>query len=166
MKDNIRFTEERIKIVEKNKDKIERKSDTDITINGLDVSVEGEAVDVLKARNIMDALFEGFTLDESFKLLNEKNQLKVVRLKDFASSGMSVEKLKGRIIGEGGRTKRLIEELAKVSLSVHGKNVSMIGNAREVSAATKAVQMLVNGKPHNKVYRYLEQNQPDNEEMV
>jgi len=166
MKENVRFTEERIGIVERNKDEIEKKSNTTVTIKGLNVTLEGKAVDVLKAKNILDALFQGFTLEKSFKLLNEKNQLKVVRLKDFASSGMSVEKLKGRIIGEGGRAKRLIEELAKVSVSVHNDNVSMIGNAREVSAATKAVQMLVNGKPHNKVYRYLEQNQPDKEEMI
>lgn len=166
MEDSIRFTEERIKIVEKNKEEIETKAGIEIAIRGLDVKLEGEAVDVLKGRNIMNALFEGFTLEESFKLLNEKNQLKVVRLRDFASSGMPVEKIKGRIIGEGGRTKRLIEELAKVSVSVHEDNVSLIGDPEEVSTAKKAVQMLVNGKPHNKVYRYLEQNQPNSEEMI
>jgi len=166
MEKGVRFTEDRIKIVEKNESEIERKAKVDMDIKGLDVRLEGKAVDVLKAENILDAIFEGFPLEESFKLLNEENQLKVVHLNDFTSSGMSVEKIKGRIIGEGGRTRELIEELAKVSVSIHGKNVSLIGNPGEISTAMRAVEMLIHGKPHGRVYRYLEQNQPGKEEMI
>ncbi len=162
----VRFTEKRINLVERNKAEIERKAGVDISLSGLDVRIEGDTVDVLKTENIMDALFEGFALEESFKLLNEENQLKVVRLNDLTSSGASVEKLKGRIIGRGGRTKELIEELARVSVSVHGDNVSLIGMPREVGTAKKAVQMLVNGKPHNRVYRYLEESQSKKEKMI
>lgn len=162
MEKGVRFTEKRIKVLEENRDLIQRKANVEIEIEGLDVKISGEAVDVHKAGKIADALFEGFTVDQSFKLLNEENQLKVVRLKDFASSGRSVEKMKGRIIGRGGRTRELIEELAKVTVSVHGDKVSFIGTPEEVSVAKKAVQMLINGKPHGRVYRYLEQNQPKN----
>lgn len=162
----VRFTEKRINLVERNKAEIERKAGVDISLSGLDVRIEGDTVDVLKTENIMDALFEGFALEESFKLLNEENQLKVVRLNDLTSSGASVEKLKGRIIGRGGRTKELIEELARVSVSVHGDNVSLIGMPEEVGTAKKAVQMLVNGKPHNRVYRYLEESQSKKEKMI
>jgi len=87
-------------------------------------------------------------------------------LKDLTSSGMSLDKIKGRVIGEGGRTKRLIKELASVSVSVHKDNVSFIGGPEGVEAAKRAVQMLVNGKPHGRVYRYLEQNQPKKEKMI
>ncbi|MFP4115930.1 MAG: hypothetical protein ACLFTQ_01885 [Candidatus Aenigmatarchaeota archaeon] len=166
MRKGIRFTQKKIKTIERNKSEIEKKANVEMEIRGLDVNLEGKAVDVLRAENILDALFEGFTLDESFKLLNKRNQLKVVHLNDYTSSGMSLEKLKGRIIGENGRTKELIEELAKVSISVHGKNVSLIGGPEGIGAATRAVEMLVNGKPHGKVYRYLEQNQPGNKELI
>ncbi len=166
IEESIRFTRERIDIVKKNLREIKKRTDVDISIKGLDVILKGKAVDVLKLKNTLNALFEGFVPRESFKLLNEKNQLMVVRLNDYTSSGMSVEKMKGRIIGEGGRTKRLLEELTKVSVSVHGNRVSLIGKPKEIASAKKAIQMLVNGKPHGKVYRYLEQNQQKKEEMI
>ncbi len=165
MEKGVRFTRERIDSIKENKDRIEGKAKVEIDIRGLDVKIKGEAVNVHKTVKILDAIHDGFEIKNSFKLLNEKNQLKVVRLKDFASSGRSVEKMKGRIIGRGGRTKELIEELSNVSVSVHEDRVSFIGKPEEVSIAKKAVGMLINGKPHGRVYRYLEQNQP-NERMI
>ncbi len=166
MEKSVRFTPKKIGLLEENKGKIERRANVDITINKLDVKITGNDIDVLKTRNIINAIFEGFDLERSFKLLNDENQLKVVRLSDFTSSGRSVEKIKGRIIGRGGRTRELIEELAEVLVSVHGDNVSFIGKPGNIDIAKKAVEMLINGKPHGRVYRYMEESKTKNEEMI
>lgn len=163
MKKYIRASKDRISLIKKNRKKIEAETDTEIRIRNLNVEVEGESLNVWNAKDIIRAVNDGFRIGQAFKLLNDEVQLKIVQLKQIVSSRSSIDKAKGRIIGRDGRTRELIERYSKASVSVHGDNVSIIGRPGEVAVASKAVEMLMNGAPHGKVYGFLEQNQPKNE---
>jgi ribosomal RNA assembly protein len=160
MRKGVKVSKKRISLIEKSKDELEEMTEVNISITGLQVELEGESLKVWKASNIIDAIEKGFSFKRSLKLLNDKNQLKIVRLKDITSSREEINKIKGRVIGKDGRTRELIEEYSKALVSVHGDYVSVIGRPEEIGVASKAIQMLINGTPHGRVYSYLEQNQP------
>jgi ribosomal RNA assembly protein len=78
-------------------------------------------------------------------------------LRDFAGkSENSLERIRGRIIGLKGKSRRVIEELTKCQVSVYGKTVALIGDAAEVKLAKEAVSMLAGGSQHRSVYNMLQ----------
>jgi len=73
----------------------------------------------------------------------------------FGRSESDIRRVKGRIIGMEGKTRKIIEELTDTNICVYGHTVSIIGDIEQVQAAREAIQMLINGSPHNIVYRFL-----------
>jgi arCOG04150 universal archaeal KH domain protein len=67
-----------------------------------------------------------------------------------------LQRQKGRVIGEGGRTRELIEELSGAVVVIRGSTVGIIGGPEEVAIVRHAVGMLLDGAPHGAVYAYLE----------
>jgi len=63
--------------------------------------------------------------------------------------------VKGRIIGQEGKTRRIVEELTDADVSVHGHTVAIIANLDEMEIAREAIKMLLRGSEHSTVYRYL-----------
>jgi len=73
----------------------------------------------------------------------------------FGRSLSDLERLKGRIIGQEGKTRRIIEELTDADVSVYGHTISIIADADEMDIAREAIQMLLKGRQHSSVYRFL-----------
>jgi len=72
-----------------------------------------------------------------------------------------LQRVKGRIIGEDGKTRRIIEELSEADVSVHGHTVAIIADMDEMEVAREAVKMLLRGSQHSTVYRYLHRKRRD-----
>ncbi|MFQ5711290.1 MAG: pre-rRNA-processing protein PNO1 [Candidatus Geothermarchaeales archaeon] len=123
------------------------------------VSIEnvGEDVDALmKASNIIRAIEYGFSPERAERLLSDDYSLHVMDLTSYGGkSDKDVSRIKGRIIGEGGKTRRVIEETTGVDLSVYRNFVGMIGSYEGIVLASEAVKMLASGSPHKSVYNYL-----------
>ena len=115
----------------------------------------------LKARDIVIAIARGFSEARAFRLLGEDAYIDVLDIKDFAHSRNRIAQIKARLIGARGKTRRLIEELTGVELSVSGHAVSLIGDAFEMAIAREAVVMLLRGSEHATVYRFLERKRAD-----
>ena len=73
----------------------------------------------------------------------------------FGRSESDIKRVKGRIIGTEGKTRKLIEELTEADVVVYGHTVGIIGSFEEADAARNAVQMIVEGCQHHTVYNYL-----------
>jgi ribosomal RNA assembly protein len=73
----------------------------------------------------------------------------------FGRSESDLRRVKGRIIGQNGKTRLIIEELTECNVAVFGHTVSMIGTIEQVEVAREAIQMLVRGSLHSTVYRFL-----------
>ena len=115
----------------------------------------------LKARDIVQAMARGFSEDRAFRLLDEDSYLEILDIKDFAHSKNRVAQIRARLIGTRGKTRRIIEELTSVDVSVWGHTVAMIGGAFEMAIAREAVVMLLRGSEHRTVYRFLERKRAD-----
>ncbi len=143
----------------------------------LEVSVDSQTGDVtltlapdaddpsvlFRAKEVVTAIGRGFAPERAFKLIQDEDALlDVIDLRElFGRSLPELERVKGRIIGQEGKTRRIIEELTDAEVSVYGHTVSIIADAEEMDIAREAVQMLLQGKQHSSVYRFLNKKRRD-----
>lgn len=112
---------------------------------------------LFKAKEVVNAIGRGFSPERAFRLIrDEEAVLDVIDLRDiFGRSESDIRRVKGRIIGMEGKTRRIVEELTETDVSVYGHTVAIIGNIEQVQAARGAIQMLIKGSLHSTVYRFL-----------
>jgi len=118
----------------------------------------GDPAALLKARDTIVAIGNGFSPEKALQLSRDEVVLEVIDVSDYV--GKDPEDLKrvmGRIIGAQGKTRRIIEETAHVDLAITRDKVSIIGHPEDVDAAKRAVMMLIEGAMHSTVYRFLDQ---------
>ncbi|MBM3309734.1 MAG: RNA-processing protein [Candidatus Altiarchaeales archaeon] len=158
--DFVNIPEERVGVLigpeGKTKREVERRAKVKLNIEENSVSIEGEGFSAWKARDVVQAIGRGFNPDYAFLLFNEDYVFEMLNLKDFASE-RSWDRLRGRVIGEGGKIRKLLEKESGAFISVYGKTISFIGSFDEVGIAKEAVLMLLNGAKHGSVRRFLEQ---------
>jgi len=112
---------------------------------------------LFKAKDVITALGRGFSPEHAFRLIrDEEAMLDVIDLRSvFGKSEADIKRVKGRIIGMNGKTRRIIEELTDTNVAVFGHTVAIIGTIEQVEAAREAIEMLVKGSMHGTVYRFL-----------
>lgn len=127
----------------------------------IDDSEASDRVLGLKARDVVQAMARGFSEERAFRLLDEDAYIEILDIKEFAHSKNRVAQVRARLIGTRGKTRRIIEELTGVDVSVWGHTVALIGGAFEMVIAREAVFMLLRGSEHKTVYRFLERKRAD-----
>lgn len=112
---------------------------------------------LFRSKEVIIAIGRGFSPERAFRLLkDDEATLKVIDLREVVGRSPSdMKRLKGRVIGKGGKTRRIIEELTDTIISVYGHTISIIGNMEQAEAAREAVRMLMKGSQHSTVYRFL-----------
>jgi ribosomal RNA assembly protein len=112
-----------------------------------------------KAVEIVSAIAKGFSPERAYRLLEEEEVvLQLVDLRDYAGkSTNSLSRIKGRIIGESGKSRKTMEEISGAYISVYGHTVGLIGTFEETKLATEAVTMLSKGRSHASVYNMLQE---------
>ena len=139
---------------------IEESTNTKLNIDSKegDIFVSGEdALGLYTAREIIKAIGRGFNPDIAKLLLKPDYIFEVIDLSEYVGkSKEAMLRLKGRVIGKEGKSRRLIEELAECNISVFGKTISIIGAPESASSARHAVESLLRGSTHANVYKWLE----------
>jgi ribosomal RNA assembly protein len=112
---------------------------------------------LFRAKDVVTAIGRGFSPEHALRLIrDEEAMLDVIDLRTvFGRSESDIRRVKGRIIGMNGKTRRTVEELTDTNVSVYGHTIGIIGNIEEVQAAREAIQMLIDGSLHSTVYRFL-----------
>ncbi|MBU1204960.1 MAG: KH domain-containing protein [Nanoarchaeota archaeon] len=122
-----------------------------------DVFLEGEdALGLYSAREVVKAIGRGFNPDIALLLLKQDYMLEMINMADYIKSKNQMIRLKGRVIGAEGRSRKTIEELTETYISVYGKTIGIIGFSENVAIAKRAVESLLSGSPHSSVYKWLE----------
>ena len=118
---------------------------------------------LFRAKDVVTAIGRGFSSEHAFRLLrNEDDIFDFIDFRAiFGRSESDIKRIKGRIIGANGKTRKLIEELTDTSVVVYGHTVGFIGTFEQVDAARNAVQMLIDGSQHHTVYRYLQKKRSE-----
>ena len=142
------------------KEILENKSGASIDVDSESgtVTIEGEdAVKALRASEVIKAIARGFSPEKALKLLdNEDLILDLIDLSKVGDSPADLTRIKGRIIGRGGKTREIMESMTGARISVYGKTISIIGDGDQITSVRAAIDMLVDGAPHGAVYGYLE----------
>ncbi len=116
-----------------------------------------EKSDPFSATRVIEAIGRGFSPQRARRLLEEGIVFEVIDLRDYAGrSANSLERIRGRVIGLKGKSRRVIEELTQCHLSIYGRTVAIIGEASEVQLASNAVKSLATGSQHRTVYNTLQ----------
>jgi ribosomal RNA assembly protein len=134
-------------------------TDCSIEIKDNIAEIDGDALDELTGQKVVKAIGRGFSPEKAFKLVEEDYTLHIIDINRFANNSNQRERLKGRVIGRDGETRRHVEKMAEVDLSVYGTTIGIIGKAQNIEVALEAVRMLLKGSSHSTAYNYLEKNQ-------
>lgn len=135
------------------------KLDVDSRSGEVRIAARGDPAVMLpfKAVEIVIAVARGFSPERAMRLLEGDNSLHVIDLRGFAGrSPAQIERIKGRIIGDGGKARRNMERLSGTFISVYGRTVSIIGEPKELGSAVDAVESLSSGRMHGTVYGRME----------
>lgn len=137
-------------------EEIEELTNTEITVEGVSVEIDGEAFDEWTAKDIVKAIGRGFPPEKALRLLGKDTGLVVIDVKDLTSTKKERHRKKGRVIGKNGKARRHMEKMTGTDICVYGNTVSIIGELDEMEDAKQAVLQLIRGAQHASVYRYLE----------
>jgi len=112
---------------------------------------------LFRAKEVVTAIGRGFAPEHAFRLLDDEEiMFEVIDLREIVGKSLSdLKRLKGRVIGKEGKTRRIIEELSEANISVYGHTVAIIGYPDQSAIAREAVRMLIGGSLHGTVYRFL-----------
>lgn len=112
---------------------------------------------LFRAKEVVTAIGRGFSPENAFRLLEDDEAvLGVIDLREAVGRSQSdMKRLKGRVIGKEGKTRRIIEELTEANVCVYGHTISIVGKIDQVETAKEAVRMLIRGSLHGTVYRFL-----------
>lgn len=148
------------------KDEIEKKCKIDIHVDSEygDVILKSKSTDPLDILNInkglevIIAISKGFSPERAFILFSEENTLEVVDLRDYVGkSANSLARVKSRLIGEKGKSRRTIEELTGSYISIYGHYVGIIGTPEQITLTIEAITRLCSGRSHKNVYNFLQE---------
>jgi len=170
----VRIPKERVGVLigpdGKVKQRIEEKFMVELLIDGdsggVTVVLSEKANDpslLFRAKDTVTAIGRGFSPEQAFRLLrNEDDIFDFIDLRAvFGRSDSDIKRVKGRVIGANGKTRKLIEELTEVSVVVYGHTIGFIGSFEQVDVARNAVQMLISGSQHHTVYKYLQRKRSE-----
>jgi ribosomal RNA assembly protein len=112
---------------------------------------------VIKVENIVKAIARGFSPQNAYRLFDDESDFFIFDLYDYVGKKPShIRRLKSRIIGREGKTKRVLEELTDSKISIYGHTISIISDMMKMNILKKSVDMLLTGSKHATVYRFVE----------
>ena len=118
---------------------------------------------LLKAKDVVTAIGRGFSPEVTYRLIrNEDEIFDMIDLRQiFGRSESDIKRIKGRMIGADGKTRKLIEELSEANMAIYGHTVGFIGSFEQVDTARNAAQMIIEGCQHHTVYKYLQRKRSE-----
>jgi ribosomal RNA assembly protein len=154
------------KVKQRIEDKFMVKLEIESESGGVTVMLSEKARDpslLFKAKDVVTAIGRGFSPEHAFRLLrNDDDIFDFIDLRAvFGRSESDIKRVKGRVIGANGKTRKLIEELTDANMVVYGHTIGFIGTFEQVDIARNAVQMLITGSQHHTVYKYLQRKRSE-----
>jgi len=149
------YTESIRKILQ-NKKILENALKIKIFIKDRILTMSGKPEDEFIAIQALEAINLGFGINEALLLKNEEFAFEKINIKGI-SRRKDLSQVRGRVIGEGGKALRVVEELSGCYIVVHGNTVGIIGDISDVKKAAFSIKKLISGSKHANIYKYLEE---------
>lgn len=130
------------------------------------IEIKGDAFGEFSAKNILHAYGRGFDMQTAELLGRDNYYFDTIDLGQIFGNSKRIAQVKARVIGENGKTRRYIEEVSAVKMSIYGDTISFIGTLEEISEAKAAVETLVSGGTHKLAYQKMEAAHRKNKEAA
>ena len=145
------------------KKRIEKSQKVRLKVDSKNGSIEitskqknNDPMTLICAKGITMAIGRGFSPEKAFSLQNEEMILEIINLREtFGRNEKDIRRIKSRVIGREGKIRCMIEELTNTNIYVYGHTISIIGDYEAFFLAREAVLMLIKGKQHATVYKFL-----------
>ena len=121
------------------------------------ITIEGDTLNAYRATHVLQAIAFGFSPDSALELKNPEFSFETINVKNFAESKKRISEIKGRLIGKSGRVKRVIQDLGAVDLCITENRIGLIGESSDVGFARRAIQTLLRGAKHSRIFKTFEQ---------
>lgn len=139
-------------------DAAEVRLDVDSETGQVKIEQTGDPLTALKGPDIVKAIGRGFAPEEAMRLLDDEMMMfDIIDIDAAARNRNDLQRHKGRLIGEDGRTRELMEELSGASVVIYGSTLGIIGGPEQVDTVREAAEMIIEGAPHGTVYSFLEE---------
>ncbi|MBS3124258.1 hypothetical protein J4437_06525 [Candidatus Woesearchaeota archaeon] len=125
-----------------------------------EILVEGKSEDEYYAEKVIDAINFGFLIKRAMLIKKKNLTFEILNIKNYMR-GKNTTRIKGRIVGEGGRALATLSQLSDCYLEIQGNQVGIIGDSENIENAQKAIIMLIKGSKHANVYAFLERSHPE-----
>jgi ribosomal RNA assembly protein len=107
-------------------------------------------------QKLIKAIGRGFSPVRALTLIHDDYDLLIMDLEEYVGNSRNAQnRVKGRVIGKGGKSRELLEELTECLISIYGSTISIIGNYEMILVAKEAIEMLLNGAFHKTVWNHL-----------
>ena len=142
---------------------IEQRAGVELEIDSSDGSVvvkqEGaeDPFIAMRAADIVKAIGRGFSPEHAFSLLRDDYYFYLMDITDYVGKKPNhVRRMRARLIGTDGKSRRVLENLSECYISVYGNTVGIIGDEWGTDVGRRAVDMILTGSEHRTVYAYVE----------
>lgn len=163
----LKIPKDRVAVVIGKKGEIRKKIEK-LTGTKIEIDSEGEVIvtrpldaedplKAIKALDIVKAIARGINPEKAFNLLKPDIYLEIIDLTELVSD-KSLIRVRSRIIGSEGKSRKYIARLTKTEIVIYGKTVSIIGELPNIETAKKSIIKIIEGAPHSAVFKYLEIN--------
>ncbi|HIQ50499.1 MAG TPA: hypothetical protein EYH54_00840 [Nautiliaceae bacterium] len=157
---SVKVPQDRINYIKKNLKKILDNEKVEIEIKDNEITIKSEdSLKAYKLKSIFEALGRGFDIDKALLLKSDDYSFELIDIPSIIGSKApnQLERVRARVIGTKGRAKKNFESLGECYLAIKGKTISIIGDSTFINEVREALEMLIRGSPHSRVYRWLEQ---------
>ena len=152
------------------KNQIEELTSTKIIIDSETGEVEirpnknlTDPIMLFKSRDMVKAIGRGFTADQALKLASDDMFLEIIPLKPIIGDKINhIKRVRSRLIGTKGRTRKALEELTKVNIMILGSTVSLIGTYENITTSKSSLMEIIKGAKIESVIGKLEDSKNKN----
>jgi len=142
----------------KNKKRLESKLNIKILNRGKEVQIDGKPEEEYIAEKVIDALNFGFPFSIAISIKEENLEFEILNIKDHTTR-KDLERVRARIIGEGGKTLKTLNQLTKCNFELKDNQVAIIGAPEYIENAQESIISIIKGAKQSNVYSHLEKNQ-------
>jgi len=144
----------------KNKKKLEEELNIKITNKGREISINGKPEEEYIAEKIIESLDLGFQYKTAILIKEEDFIFEILNIKDYTKRN-DLERVRARIIGKGGKTKKTLTQLTECDIELRGNKIGIIGPSTSIENAQEALISLIRGTKQSNLYAYLEKHRAE-----
>ena len=148
---------EKILRIIRNRKKLQKILDVEITNRGKEVFIEGKPEDEFIAEGVIEALNFGFPFSTAILIKEQGFLFEILNIKNYTKSN-NLKRIKARIIGKKGSVLKTLSELTEGYFEIEDNKIGIISEANSMINCQNSIVSIIRGAKQAKVYSFLERH--------